>query len=304
MQNIYIKNNGPVKDFVMDVAKFNLLIGEQATGKSTIAKSIYFLRAIKTKISDYLIQIYDTNRYNNEPQDDIWFDKAIRPDLKDTFIKLFGYSWNLDAAFYMRYEYATDIWIETVLKEGRDGKQYIRVNYSRALMSLLRELQQQIREMYRNSKAGVHGSLALANEERKRNHKMITSKVNGIFDDNRETYYIPAGRSLLTVMSNNHAILSKVSNLDLITDMFMTLIDTVRDDFMQGVRRAHINYPVEKRAFDVKKLADFIVEIEKGEYFYNGEKEFLRIKEEPEHPIFINFASSGQQEVLWLLVPQ
>lgn len=41
--------------------------------------------------------------------------------------------------------------------------------------------------------------------------------------------------------------------------------------------------------------------MEKGEYFYNGEREFLKIKEAPEHPVGINFASSGQQEILWLL---
>ena len=40
MQKIYIRNNGPVKNFEMEVKKFNLLIGEQATGKSTIAKEI------------------------------------------------------------------------------------------------------------------------------------------------------------------------------------------------------------------------------------------------------------------------
>lgn len=40
MQRVFIKNNGPVKEFEMDVNKFNLLIGEQAVEKSTIAKSL------------------------------------------------------------------------------------------------------------------------------------------------------------------------------------------------------------------------------------------------------------------------
>ena len=85
MQKVYINNNGPIKTFEMEVEKFNLLIGEQATGKSTIAKSIYYLRTIKTKIIDYLNQIYDTNTYNNQSQEKVWFDKAIKPDLKDIF---------------------------------------------------------------------------------------------------------------------------------------------------------------------------------------------------------------------------
>lgn len=301
MQKVYINNNGPIKTFEMEVEKFNLLIGEQATGKSTIAKSIYYLRTIKTKIIDYLNQIYDTNTYNNQPQEDIWFDRAIKPDLKDTFVKLFGYSWDLNPAFYLKYEYSSDIWIETILEKGRDCKQYISVTYSKKLFDSLRELQQEVKEIFYYNKGVVQGSLALANEERKRSHEMISHRVDGIFGDNRETYYIPAGRSLLTVMSNNRAVMSKIGNLDLITDVFMTLIDTVRNSFMQGVRKAHLYYPVEKRRFEVGKIADFIIEMEKGEYFYNGEREFLKIKETPGHSVAINFASSGQQEILWLL---
>lgn len=50
MQKILIRNNGPINDFEMEVNKFNILIGEQATGKSTVAKSIYFFHTIKTTI--------------------------------------------------------------------------------------------------------------------------------------------------------------------------------------------------------------------------------------------------------------
>lgn len=141
----------------------------------------------------------------------------------------------------------------------------------------------------------------LTNEERKRNHELIVRKVNEIFHDNRETYYIPAGRSLLTVMSNNRAMMSNAGNLDLITEMFMMLIDSVRNSFRNGVKRAHLFYPVEKRQYDVNHIADLIISIEKGEYFYSGGREFLKIGEDPEHPVAINFASSGQQEILWLL---
>lgn len=43
MEKISIKNFGPIKeiDFCLD-KQFNLVIGEQATGKSTLAKCIFF----------------------------------------------------------------------------------------------------------------------------------------------------------------------------------------------------------------------------------------------------------------------
>ena len=41
----------------------------------------------------------------------------------------------------------------------------------------------------------------------------------------------------------------------------------------------------------------------KGDYLYNAGKEYIVVEDEEEHSekIPINFASSGQQEVLWLL---
>ncbi len=301
MQKIYIKNNGPVKNFEMEVKKFNLLIGEQATGKSTIAKSVYYFKTIKTKIIDYLTQVYDSNSYNSVSQEKVWFDKAIKSEFKNIFIKLFGYSWDLNPEFYMKYDYAESVWIQVKLKRGDRDKQYISVTYSPELLNSIKKLQMEIREMYHSNEGIIKTSLVLTNEERKRNHEMIVHRVNEIFCDNKETYYIPAGRSLLTVMSNNRAIMNNAGNLDLITEMFMMLIDSVRNSFGNGVRKAHLFYPVEKRQFDVKNIADFIINIEKGEYFYNGGREFLKIEEDVEHPVAINFASSGQQEILWLL---
>lgn len=141
MQKIWIKNNGPVNNFQMEVEKFNLLIGEQATGKSTIAKSIYYFRTIKTKIIDYLTQIYDTNSYNNVSQEYIWFDKAIRSELKAIFVRLFGYSWDLDPQFYMEYNYMENISIIVALKVGERDRQYISLEYSDELYHAIKELQ-------------------------------------------------------------------------------------------------------------------------------------------------------------------
>ena len=47
MQKVIIKHLGPIKELEMEIKDFNLLIGEQATGKSTVAKAIYFFRSIK-----------------------------------------------------------------------------------------------------------------------------------------------------------------------------------------------------------------------------------------------------------------
>lgn len=50
MQKIIIKYLGPVRELEMEIKDFNLFIGEQATGKSTVAKAIYFFRIIKSTL--------------------------------------------------------------------------------------------------------------------------------------------------------------------------------------------------------------------------------------------------------------
>lgn len=112
MQKIIIKYLGPVRELEMEIKDFNLLIGEQATGKSTVAKAIYFFRIIKSTLADYLCQLYDTALYNGNDVSD-GFNKVLKKELKSVFISLFGYSWDLDKRLYLRYEYATGIWIDS-----------------------------------------------------------------------------------------------------------------------------------------------------------------------------------------------
>ncbi len=300
MHRIHIENNGPIDQFEMDINEFNLLIGEQATGKSTIAKSVYFFRAIKTVIVDYLTQLYDSNSYNNIPQDGVVLFKAIRHDLKATFIRLFGYSWDLNPALNMRYNYAEDIWAEIALDNYEDtGKSFIAIEYSDNLKKQILELQNDVRDMRRN-RTHVVLSLALAGEEKKRDYNTILQRVNEIFRDDKEIYYIPAGRSLLTVLSSSRAAMNSLQNLDLVTERFMMMIDSVREIYNRGVKKAHLYYPKPNRRFDPNALAEYIVKMQKGEYFYNSGQEELWIEDGDENAVKINFASSGQQEILWV----
>ena len=47
MQRIEIHNFGPIKDATIEIPKYLLLIGEQASGKSTVAKLIYFFKSLR-----------------------------------------------------------------------------------------------------------------------------------------------------------------------------------------------------------------------------------------------------------------
>lgn len=300
MQKIEIKYLGPVQELEMEIKDFNLLIGEQATGKSTVAKAIYFFRIIKSTLTDYLCQVYDTALYNGNDVSD-GFNKVLKKELKSIFISLFGYSWDLDKRLYLKYEYATGIWID--VKLNRTGKRkYISVRYSPKLTQTLKDLEKEALELFNQKPETTTFSLAYASKERLRNYDNFKNSVNKIFDDYKETYYIPAGRSMLTLLVNNRSLLEN-DNLDLITRQFMQVIDNIHRVFEDGIRNVHRRYPDGERRFDVTKTAEMLISDLKGDYLYNAGKEYIVVEGEEEHSekIPINFASSGQQEVLWLL---
>ena len=300
MQKIEIKYLGPVQELEMDIKDFNLLIGEQATGKSTVAKAIYFFRIIKSTLTDYLCQVYDTALYNGNDVSD-GFNKVLKKELKSIFISLFGYSWDLDKRLYLKYEYASGIWID--VKLNKNGKRkYISVRYSPKLPQTLKDLEKEALELFEQKPETTTISLAYASKERLRNYDNFKNSVNKIFDDYKETYYIPAGRSMLTLLVNNRSLLEN-DNLDLITRQFMQVIDNIHRVFEDGIRNVHKRYPDGERRFDVTKTAEMLISDLKGDYLYNAGKEYIVVEDEEEHSekIPINFASSGQQEVLWLL---
>ena len=251
MQKIEIKYLGPVKELKMEIKDFNLLIGEQATGKSTVAKAIYFFRIIKTTLTDYLCQLFDTALYNGNDVSE-GFNKVLKKELKSVFISLFGFSWDLDKRLYLKYEYTEDIWIDVKLKNA--SKKYISVRYSPKLTQKIMHLENEALDLYAQKSNTTTISLAYASKERLRNYDNFKNDVNKIFDDFQETYYIPAGRSMITLLVNNRSLIEN-DNLDLITRQFMQIIDNIHGAFSDGIRNVHKRYPDGERKFDVAKTS-------------------------------------------------
>jgi len=57
MQKIIIKNFGPIKDAEIEIKNILVLIGEQASGKSTVAKLIYFFKSLGDDFYDLLVNL-------------------------------------------------------------------------------------------------------------------------------------------------------------------------------------------------------------------------------------------------------
>ena len=64
-QKIIIKNFGPIKDVEMEIDDFTIFIGPQTSGKSTIAKSVFFFLSLRDDLSKMISEIIDNNENGN-----------------------------------------------------------------------------------------------------------------------------------------------------------------------------------------------------------------------------------------------
>ena len=81
MQKIVIKNFGAIPDAEIEIKSILVLIGEQASGKSTIAKLIYFFKSIRDELFNHIYQ--DNNKDYFDVVSDMIF--PIREKFYDFF---------------------------------------------------------------------------------------------------------------------------------------------------------------------------------------------------------------------------
>ena len=291
MGRLIIHRLGAVVNYELDIKHINVLIGEQATGKSTICKAIYFFRLVKNEIMEYLFRVstegkrFDTDR----------FPKALNTIVKDIFVQLFGYSWNLPDDLCAEYFFTENIFISVSIGMAH-GKKYLQVTYSETLIKEVKELERRALAFYNAQNNEL--TFSYISSERIRVHNDLQKQINMIFEDDLETYYIPAGRSLLTLMTNQKTKLDYTA-LDLVNRRFMQFIENIQPKFDQGISKVYRYYVRPERKFSIETVTKELQQGLKGDYYYNDGQEYFMVDDGSRIPI--NFISSGQQELLWLL---
>lgn len=100
MQKIIIKNFGAIEYAEIEIKKVLVLIGEQASGKSTIAKLIYFFKTLRDDVFNHIYQ--DQQRdYFDEELDIIYV-------LQEKFYNWFGSTENL-IDFEIKFYYSVEL---------------------------------------------------------------------------------------------------------------------------------------------------------------------------------------------------
>jgi predicted ATPase len=297
MQKIEIRNFGPIKELNLDIKDFSIFIGPQASGKSTIAKTIFFFKSLNDDLVKYFIESVEKSDFSKSIGT---YAKSIR----QKYLDYFGSSTHLNG-LHLKYYYTEKIWISITIETNH---KYITPNFSEQFKDDFKNLVKEAIEFssflgQRNPSLLTSKDLLQIDSEKRKFVSYIKEKCNSIFQEDRELIFIPAGRSLLATLSDQLQFINP-RNLDFLMRTFLDKINIVRPIFNKSLsdiikeRRLLTQYEID---YNKTKLADEIIsKILRGKYQYDkdGEKIFY----ETNKYVKLNFSSSGQQESLWILL--
>lgn len=290
MHHLLLNNVGPINHCDIEISDFTVFTGAQASGKSTIAKSIFFFRTIKDDILDAMVR-RSSSLSNNSAQVSLY--KTVANQIRNKFLLIFGTSRAMSNDLLMKYRYNEDTYIEITLRLNK-GYDFISPNY------VFFEFSKNI-ETFLNEHSNTHIVDNL--------HKQsIKDQLNVLFSDDYETIFIPAGRSLITLLTTQLNYIftmmdeEQKRSIDFCTQKYVERILKIRNSFDSGVWGYYENKrttTVDSFNADLIKKCMFLVDkILKGRYLYVSGEE--RLAMDNGRFVKINYTSSGQQETVWI----
>lgn len=297
MHKLIINKLGPIDHCELECTQFMTLTGFQASGKSTIAKVIFFFRTIKEDIIELARQqaLGGTNDLSDNNARRGTLRRSLENYLRDKFLRTFGSSWGMDNTMYLEY-YFTDICsIKISLKEDikHGTPNYIWITLSDELRDFL------------NSTNNCLSVTPLGIPEEQL--KAFQERIYTVFDDPYAVVYIPAGRSMMTLLSQQlnyiYATMDDYQkrSLDSCTKDYLERILRIKPEFSDGLQGL-VAYSSGVRKVSSKIVNQALVLIKKilrGSYIYNHGEEQIVL--DNGKFVKINFSSSGQQESVWIL---
>ena len=311
MQKIVIKDFGPINYAEIELNKTVVLIGEQATGKSTIAKLVYYCKSLK---DDLFNEIYTSS----VSETDFYFDFTtylIIPS-RSKFYDFFGSTHHMrdfEITFY--YDVEKDKYLKLTLNKEKE----LHSQFSDSFR--LEDLRDQITGLRQFLPDGINRNIISDVRAYNQEKLKFAEKLSGILkelfcckqDDN---LYVVAGRNATVGYSESFEkqfFADALAQQEKFRKKQQTIDETLMLDFIERVVKM-------KDLF--KKFGGFegfcktfsshekvktnavltkIEEILKGKYEIDANGERLVFNSETKEHVYLSNSSSGQQEVIRIL---
>jgi len=292
MQKLIIDNFKQITHAEIEVKDFLLLIGPQASGKSTIAKLIYFFKFLQQFYID-LFSI-DTPEMTAET---LMMNFNLRIITK--FQDYFSFKEIPDPNFRIDFLLSSET-EKSMHFSVKDTK--IMVGFSKPMHEVLMASSQKLLELRKQSKELIEQDSA--NEMKIRNDfgTMVWKESCVAFEDTKHGLYIPAGRNITVAFSEQFQMLffGQLSdkqqhiggNEEEIIRSFMLHSKRLVDFFSNGYRK-DLENPFGQLVLNIAK------QIIKGSYKNENGKESIQVDDRTS--VFLGNASSGQQESIRII---
>lgn len=294
MQKLIIENFKQISHAEIEVKDFLLLIGPQASGKSTIAKLIFFFKSIQ----QFYIDLFDVEE-RELSVDDVIVNYNLR--IISKFQEYFSFTEIPDPSFKMEF-----------LLSPRSGKQIgfevvdkkVSVRYTQPLHDALTATTDKLLSLRRQSRNLI--AHEPSNEMKIRNefYSRVMKESCDIFDDAKSGLYIPAGRNITVTFSEQFQMLffGQLSDKQQAQHIGGNEEEIIRDfmlhskhlvDFFSNGYRKKMDTPFGRMVLDIAR------KILRGNYRNENGKESIMVDDH--NAVSLGNASSGQQESIRII---
>ncbi|MDR1053015.1 MAG: ATP-binding protein [Planctomycetaceae bacterium] len=285
MQKIEIKNFGTIKRVDLDIKDYTNFIGQQASGKSTIAKLFYYFRKFNVELVKLLSPPLG---YNVVTDEKITADQLSASDIlqRKLTCKTFRDYWHgvfLEQDFDITYKYSDDTYLTLICRNEK-----LSADYSTDIIELFEDSKNQLMNI---RKQGKLKSDYYDSPEFIAYHNRLVNKANILFGD-WNMKFVPAGRHVFPSLKDQPVFID-----DIIVRNFSSEIDYIRSEWEKN-KSQDIDSPNTTKYKQIKKLVQSIL---KGNYSVNEDDEGI-LPYNFSKVIPLVHTSAGQQESLWVLL--
>lgn len=312
IQKIEVKNFGPINEATITIRPLLILIGPQASGKSTMAKLIYFFQQLP---SEFFSRFYQSERdYMDMTQD------LIMP-IREKFYDYFGSTFHLPN-FSIKYHYSEGRTLTLSLTQTKKIDAHFSDNFfTKQDRYALKAQKVALLQIKKEIEEDIAGTRKLILDERQLNSlHVLNDKINEIFcNQHNDQLFILAGRNATVGYSETFEDMLRESiqrNIETqgrraFNSKEQTVDETIMLNFMQRVVKmrqsfinlgnfegmiAHANKEIKAKLVLANNLVRKVL---KGQYSNSEYGE--RIVHKGGRYVYLKNASSGQQESVRIL---
>ena len=136
LATIIINQLGPIKHCELLIDDFMVFTGPQSSGKSTIAKCVFYFKSVR----NVLLQQLRKQHMLSADRMDLSIKNRLIRELRSNFLQTFGSTWCMDRDMFIRYEYTEGVFIEVSLRDDPVSPNYIWIGLSEDLDAFLGQL--------------------------------------------------------------------------------------------------------------------------------------------------------------------